>query len=316
MPREEKKKRLSEVPEGATLLARFSFALVGPGAAAFAEQAVQSTLHCEVSEVVSICNVAEKPNSEAKQAWEGREEEEEDARPKSSQSLRGGLAPSQLAEAQVAAERAKRLQNLCIYCMLDEDELQIAKVRLKVVENFKDSLHDIQVMDGELKNICFFFLMDPRKDVGSDVLPILNQAFAEMNYMFKSAKRKAPSCKLRGLLLSHAAGLQVGSEDFFLASSAPADVDYDPPDAPGDAEEIAPFVQKLHEVAKAGGSRKPHRKVDFDSGDAIFQALQRVAREMYKANASKRALTQMSSLFDNFTNGAQDNPRRPCCAVQ
>mmetsp|Transcript_104834 Transcript_104834/g.262594 ORF Transcript_104834/g.262594 Transcript_104834/m.262594 type:complete len:300 (-) Transcript_104834:140-1039(-) len=293
--------RLSEVPEGATIRCHLTFALIGPDADEVAKRVSECNAHTDVEEVAAYCKLQEAPGRQSKYAWSDSAEVSDDVGDASLMKADDGRSPR---------ERDHKTIGLrTIYCMLDEDE--IAKVRLKIVASFKDSLNDKNITEGDPRNTCFIYLMDPRRDLGEDVLPVLNQAFAEMNFL--SAKTRTAANGLRAKLLIHEDGPRESVESDLLASQASTWASQSSTDVE-EAPELGDFASKLCEFVKVGCPRRLRKKVNFDSGDAVYGALQRHAREMFKANtksAFSSSLSRMNSLFDT-TPQAQ----KRCCAIQ
>jgi hypothetical protein len=101
------------------------------------------------------------------------------------------------------AASAKKKDSHAVYLMLDEDEQHLAMVKLKTVEGFGDSLTSLQLGAGGIRTTWFVFIIDQRRDVCGEAMPILSQAFAEIQFMVNSMRPKVSPGKLRVLLLTH-----------------------------------------------------------------------------------------------------------------
>merc|ERR1712039_532094 len=69
----------------------------------------------------------------------------------------------------------------------------------------------VRLADDLARNICFIYVMDLRRDLEEEVIPTLNQAFAEMQFLFNSTRPKLNPNKLRAVLLVHEAEQPLGT---------------------------------------------------------------------------------------------------------
>jgi len=221
----------------------------------------------------------------------------------------------------------KSAKTRSMFVILDEDDASIAVITLRVIESFHDSLASMQIGPGELRNVCFLYLVDPRLNVGEEVIPVLKQGFAEMNFMYQSAKGKASGTKVRTQILTHrgpAAALRTPSKTpaghpSALAAKDPLLVQGDASflgevasdDDPDDVPELRPFCEMLNQVAMASHSKDRRCKVNVDDGDALYAQFQRLARDMFAANLRWMRASSRSSFMDVTTRAASG-----CCSLQ
>mmetsp|Transcript_12503 Transcript_12503/g.38731 ORF Transcript_12503/g.38731 Transcript_12503/m.38731 type:complete len:304 (-) Transcript_12503:124-1035(-) len=294
---------LSLVPEVATLRCRFCFAFIGPNASNLIDDVVRAADEAEVAQVVKLFDAKAKQDAfgSSRSGSAGSSVLGSESQPVYSSELED--PPQWQAGAKGKGQTASP-KDRGIYVLLDEDDLSIARVKLSAVQNFNDVLGDTGVLECGFKGACFVFLMDLRLDVMQDVLPVLGQGLAEMTFLQCQSKPKVGRDKVRALLLTHEEGA-TGQWPVF------------PEDVPEEPSEVTSFVDKLVNVSTALRPRRPHRPVDFERGDLLFQFIQRLARDMSKASRSSVAMSRIFSGVSSSFVSARDNAKRSqCCSVQ
>eukprot|EP00405_Crypthecodinium_cohnii_P044465 CAMPEP_0206587636 /NCGR_PEP_ID=MMETSP0325_2-20121206/37772_1 /ASSEMBLY_ACC=CAM_ASM_000347 /TAXON_ID=2866 /ORGANISM="Crypthecodinium cohnii, Strain Seligo" /LENGTH=294 /DNA_ID=CAMNT_0054095695 /DNA_START=226 /DNA_END=1107 /DNA_ORIENTATION=+ len=208
-----------------------------------------------------------------------------------------------------------------VYFILDEDEMHIAKVKLKPVESFQDSISDMKLDGQELRNTCFIFILDERLDLKVEVIPILETSLVEMRFLYNAAKKRSANSRIRRLLLTHqsAPAVNNGSSNSnaqVTVSSFKSDIDNeksiqsDTPHLPGDisldlstsaesleCEEVKKFLAKLTTSEMHGNLTQPRRKVNLDDPDSVFSTIQRLTRELLSLNTDAARSSRLTATF-------------------
>lgn len=282
-------RKLSVLPEGASLRCRFTFVIVGPNAHAVTNKVSEAELHAEVTEIMERQT---KANSKSPKAEFGVSITEFDQ------------APNGGAELTLTADEKGT------YCLLDADLMDVARIRFVVVESFSDAVPKLNDQNG-IRNTCFLFLADGRLDVEEDILTILNQAFTEMRFSYNQVSKKSNALwkapQLRGVVLSHI-------DEPFFAGKRPSGVtktqSMESVNAQTVDQRILAFNEKLEEVTKGGPVKSSVRFVNFDDSNALYDLFESISREMLKPTRWGATSTKY---FKESTK--KDETGKPCCVI-
>lgn len=309
---------LSAVPEQGTVVHHLLFCLIGADSRRLADSIANCATHTLVFELLATPRLPSSEKHTGSGGSGGKYKlSSNSAKPKD---VFSGI------EAQLLAGAPKTSRMVDVYCLLSEDDMTMVKIKIKPVETFTDSVSDLRIRDGELRNTCFIYMIDDRKDMKVEVLPVLDSSLAEMRFLYNSLKkRSASNNKLRRVLLTH----QPGASDLSSVEGGSGDAEGDGPPTKlaatsvEDPPQVAAFLQKLSMPEIPGSFVRPRRKADFDVGDAAFMAIQRLARELISANSgdttlAARITASMGLGSMGLGNSATERggAGHPCCVTQ
>jgi hypothetical protein len=154
-----------------------------------------------------------------------------------------------------------------MFAILDETQMQVARIRLAFVEGFNDQMLPFADADA-LLNSCFLFLIDRRLEIDKDVMPVLRQGIAEMRYMYAAVVKKSINAKataLRAMLVTH-------------KGEAAGDVDL----AKGVETIVKQFEKEVADFSRGSGLECLRREVDFTNSESLFMCMQAVAKDVVR----------------------------------
>lgn len=264
-----KMSELSTLPEGASLLCRFQFTFIGPGAHEVARKVSEAELHAEVCEVVAEWGLPQGKASEPAAENEGQQQQE-------GQSRRSSVVAAESMQSHLSLRGTDR----GTFCMLNEDRLEVARVSFRLVESFQESVGKL-ADENDVRNNCYIFLCDTRLNVQQDVLSTVLRGLAEVRFNYNQVKQRSASWRLpepRAVVLLHAQG--AGGEWRNGPEGDPV---------------VKGIVDRVAEVT-ASSPLCGVLGTDFASSDALYATVQALARDLYRANTRSPGRNTRGSL--------------------
>lgn len=258
------RRNLTRVPEAGEVRCHLRFVLIGP----------DSGKVCQVAARASIWMQEPSPSlDDGEESTSGGRDE---------LPRRRGSGSSRCSTTSIRSTGSQQSQG--IFCVVNTDSAQIARVTLSAIEDFCDSLLPLRSAD-DIRNTCYCLLVDPRLNVEEDVLPSLQMRFMEIGFGHRRvqsigelSQRAVPT--VRVILLRHQDGAagEACSHRPFEAWRAPAH-------GRGSWQEdgLASFAKRLEAATQGNGLKAVQRAVDFGSSAALYACLSDVAVEMHEA---------------------------------
>lgn len=275
-------RRMSPLFETASIQCRFCFILIGPGAHAIGAAVARAELHTEILELLggeeALANGGPpSPNGTPPTSPQERpvlpgdvvsgadDEECDGGTPQANPQF--GRAPGSRGAA-IAAAAVLHHHHRGTYCVVDEEEHVLARIRFHSVENFRESLPHSYLADATaVRNTCFFFLVDGRLDYQQEVATTLNHGFDEMQFHYNQVKaqlKPGSTPELRTLLLHHGSG----TETYYRHKD----------------RELRPFTSRLAGLSRSTVLRTRQVTVDFENSDDLYGCLREIAVDLYRGN--------------------------------
>lgn len=260
------KRRLSPVPEIATLRYRCCFVFIGPGAKAVTSRITEAELHIEVTNTAKHITTL----------WPLLEEGTPQRTASGRVSRNSGMSP--LSSSTSASERMSTGISIRdtggTFCTVEEEAPSgrgdILRVVFSLVQSFSESLPGL-ADETAVCNTCFVYLCDDPYQLPQETISMFSASLAEMRYNLNRATRGAGTKKpaLRAVVLLNAQGAARGSGS---RRGRPQIQD----------SELVAFEKKLSEATK-GSPVKGLLSADFGCPTSMYSAVQALARQMYKS---------------------------------
>lgn len=268
---------VSVLPEGAIVVLRLSFVIIGTNAREIAKTLAQAEIHTAVSAMVSS-------------AFRG-----------SAITISQQSSPDQL-------ELKLNGNETGTFCMVDPAENKVARVEFATVEGFTDALPALTT-ETAVRNSCFLFTFDGRLENVQDTLSVLNQGLAELTHSYERIKSKGSDARtpaLRAVLLVN--------QDRNRASIPEDDFAEDEDKLP---DQLEPFVGKLRNATKGSPVRgvRPVKFYSSDSLYESIEELAREMYDVNVAMRDQ-VTTRSSAARAEEPERAAGESSGSCCTAQ
>jgi len=257
------KRRLTPVPEDASLRYRCNVVLIGPGSHEACSRVMEAEQHNEVASMMGSLK-----------SWPFIDPEKINKR--------GLVAPPS------PSGRSNGREALGTLCLAEEGSPDVLRVVFNLVGGFSEPMPKL-ADENAVRNTCFVYMCDSEEHPAKDIVSAFESAATEMKFNYtkalKTSRHGKP--KLRSILLIHQKGANGSREE-----------GGEQPTLPDDA--IVDFATKLAEIVK-GSPVEGVRKADLRSPDSLYAFVEDTAREMFKASSRRDKRDSLMSSFSRGT---------------